>query len=85
MYSLEAGNVPTIRNFEWIGLIPPEVGGGGRQRRFGADDVRRLGCIRHDREPGSEAMRFANDSTWLRIPTARRGSTTRSPACISAR
>lgn len=41
---------PTIRYYESIGLLPPADRQGGRQRRYGAEDVRRLVFIRRCRE-----------------------------------
>lgn len=43
---------PTIRFYEEIGLLPRAGRGGGGQRRYGADDVRRLNFVRHCREFG---------------------------------
>lgn len=43
---------PTIRYYEAIGLLPPAGRHGGGQRRYGPDDVRRLGFIRRCREFG---------------------------------
>ena len=46
--------VPTIRYYEQIGLLPPPVRTEGKQRRYGASEVRRLNFIRHARELGFE-------------------------------
>ena len=43
---------PTIRYYEAIGLLPEAARQGGGQRRYGADDVRRLVFIRRCRELG---------------------------------
>jgi DNA-binding transcriptional MerR regulator len=43
---------PTIRYYESIGLLPPAERQGGGQRRYGAEDVRRLLFIRRCREFG---------------------------------
>ncbi len=57
--------VPTIRYYEQIGLLaaPPRSEGG--QRRYGADEVKRLNFIRHARELGFEidAIRHLLDLT----------------------
>jgi len=45
-------SAPTIRYYETIGLLPPPARQDGRQRRYGADDVRRLVLIRRCREFG---------------------------------
>ena len=45
-------NAPTIRYYESIGLLPPAERQGGGQRRYGAEDVRRLLFIRRCREFG---------------------------------
>ena len=44
--------VPTIRFYEQNGLIAPPRRTQGRQRRYDADDVRRLHFIRHARDLG---------------------------------
>ena len=44
--------VPTIRYYEQIGLLPPPARTEGKQRRYGAFEVRRLNFIRHARELG---------------------------------
>jgi DNA-binding transcriptional MerR regulator len=46
--------VPTIRFYEQIGLIESPPRTEGNQRRYGADEVRRLNFIRHARELGFE-------------------------------
>lgn len=46
--------VPTIRYYEQVGLLPPPPRTEGRQRRYDADHVSRLGFIRHARELGFE-------------------------------
>src|SRR5579862_6178106 len=46
--------VPTIRYYEQIGLLPPPARTEGKQRRYGAAEVRRLNFIRHARELGFE-------------------------------
>lgn len=43
---------PTIRYYEEIGLLPRAARQGGGQRRYGAEDVRRLNFIRRCREFG---------------------------------
>jgi DNA-binding transcriptional MerR regulator len=43
---------PTIRYYESIGLLPAAERQGGGQRRYGAEDVRRLVFIRRCRELG---------------------------------
>jgi len=42
--------VPTIRYYEQIGLLPEPPRTDGKQRRYGADEVKRLNFIRHARE-----------------------------------
>ena len=49
-----AVKVPTIRYYEQIGLLPAPPRTEGRQRRYGVEDVSRLGFIRHARELGFE-------------------------------
>ena len=44
--------VPTIRYYEQIGLLPPPARTEGKQRRYGASEVKRLNFIRHARELG---------------------------------
>ena len=44
--------VPTIRFYEQNGLVPSPRRSQGRQRRYDADDVRRLHFIRHARDLG---------------------------------
>lgn len=44
--------VPTIRYYESIGLLPAPPRSEGNRRTFGADDLKRLGFIRHARELG---------------------------------
>ena len=46
--------VPTIRFYEQIGLIDQPPRTDGNQRRYGAEEVRRLNFIRHARELGFE-------------------------------
>jgi DNA-binding transcriptional MerR regulator len=46
--------IPTIRYYEQIGLLAAPARTEGQQRRYGADDVRRLNFIRHARELGFE-------------------------------
>src|SRR5262249_1210650 len=46
--------VPTIRYYEQIGLLPEPARSDGRQRRYGAEEVKRLNFIRHARELGFE-------------------------------
>ena len=44
--------VPTIRYYESVGLLPAPPRSDGNRRTFGADDLKRLGFIRHARELG---------------------------------
>ncbi len=44
--------VQTIRYYEQIGLMPEPERTEGRQRRYGIDDLDRLGFIRHARQLG---------------------------------
>ncbi|KQX38302.1 MerR family transcriptional regulator [Devosia sp. Root436] len=44
--------VPTIRYYEEIGLLRPTDRSGSNRRLFDADDLNRLGFIRHARELG---------------------------------
>ncbi len=44
--------VPTIRYYEEIGLLRPAGRSGSNRRLFDADDINRLGFIRHARELG---------------------------------
>jgi Cu(I)-responsive transcriptional regulator len=44
--------VPTIRYYEQIGLIDPAVRTEGNQRRYGEQELERLGFIRHARDLG---------------------------------
>lgn len=44
--------VPTIRYYEQIGLLPQPDRTEGKQRRYGAAEVKRLSFIRHARELG---------------------------------
>jgi len=46
--------VPTIRYYEEVGLLPPPPRTEGRQRRYGAEEAKRLLFIRHARELGFE-------------------------------
>jgi DNA-binding transcriptional MerR regulator len=46
--------IPTIRYYEQIGLLAAPVRTEGQQRRYRAEDVRRLNFIRHARELGFE-------------------------------
>lgn len=46
--------VPTIRYYEQIGLLPAPSRSEGNQRRYGDEELRRLGFIRHARELGFE-------------------------------
>ena len=46
--------VPTIRYYEQIGLLRPPSRTEGRQRRYGAPELKRLNFIRHARELGFE-------------------------------
>jgi DNA-binding transcriptional MerR regulator len=46
--------IPTVRYYEQIGLLPPPVRSEGKQRRYGAGEVKRLNFIRHARELGFE-------------------------------
>jgi len=46
--------IPTIRYYEQIGLLAEPVRTEGQQRRYSADEVRRLNFIRHARELGFE-------------------------------
>jgi DNA-binding transcriptional MerR regulator len=46
--------IPTIRDYEQIGLLPSPIRTEGQQRRYGSDEVRRLNFIRHARELGFE-------------------------------
>jgi len=50
-------NAPTIRYYESIGLLPRAARQGGGQRRYGAEDVRRLVFIRRCREFGFSVER----------------------------
>lgn len=45
--------VPTIRYHETVGPLLPPSGLRGSRRTRGMDDVRRLGCVRRVRDPGS--------------------------------
>ena len=42
--------IPTIRYYEQIGLLPTPPRTEGRQRRYGAEEVKRLNFVRHARE-----------------------------------
>lgn len=44
--------VPTIRYYEQLGLITTPQRSGGNQRRYSAEDVKRLGFIKHARDLG---------------------------------
>ena len=44
--------VPTIRDYEQVGLMPAPARTEGGQRRYGAAHVQRLGFIRHGRDLG---------------------------------
>lgn len=46
--------IPTIRYYEQIGLLAEPIRTEGQQRRYRAEDVRRLNFIRHARELGFE-------------------------------
>jgi DNA-binding transcriptional MerR regulator len=46
--------VSTIRFYESIDLVPPPARTDGKQRRYGAEAVKRLNFIRHARELGFE-------------------------------
>jgi DNA-binding transcriptional MerR regulator len=46
--------IPTIRYYEQIGLLAEPLRTEGQQRRYRAEDVRRLNFIRHARELGFE-------------------------------
>ena len=46
--------VPTIRYYEEIGLLRPADRSGSNRRLFDAEDISRLGFIRHARELGFE-------------------------------
>lgn len=56
-------NVRTIRYYEQVGLLPPPLRSCGNQRRYRADDVRRLTVVRHARALGFslEAIRHLLD------------------------
>jgi len=45
-------NLPTIRYYEQIGLLPAPVRSEGNRRHYEASDLRRLAFIRHSRELG---------------------------------
>ncbi len=53
-------NSPTIRYYESIGLLPVPGRQTGGQRRYGADDVRRLLFIRRCREFGFSVQQVRN-------------------------
>jgi len=42
--------IPTIRYYEQIGLLPTPARTEGKQRRYGAEEIKRLSFIRHARE-----------------------------------
>lgn len=42
--------IPTIRYYEQIGLLPTPPRTEGKQRRYGAEEVKRLNFVRHARE-----------------------------------
>ena len=44
--------VPTIRYYEQLGLITAPLRSTGNQRRYSAEDARRLGFIKHARDLG---------------------------------
>jgi Cu(I)-responsive transcriptional regulator len=59
--------IPTIRYYEQIGLLAEPIRTEGQQRRYRAEDVRRLNFIRHARDLGFEVdairqlLSLAND------------------------
>ena len=44
--------IPTIRYYESVGIVPTPIRSTGNQRRYTADDLRRLNFIKHARDLG---------------------------------